>query len=175
MKKKITFTKKELDKYIQESVCKFLSSDKGKELISEYAITLGDYKNKIGDRLPIIIIHICLIKYQQLFDGNSNVIEHWKGEIFDFIDYIFNQTPKAANTYNDRLKAVRAKFIELDLFNASKIEKIITKKFNKEYSKIKTDAFYYTCQDFVDNIATNLVNVISSNDYDVLSDFLKDL
>lgn len=170
----ICITKEELENFITESIQNFLLSDKGKSLISEYAITLSDYKNKIGDRLPIIIIHISLIKYQTSI-GKYDYVEHWKGEVFDLIDYIFNQTPKAANTFSCRLKATKSKFDELDLFNVDKIAKIISNKFSKEFDKIDKNIYITICENFVNNIANNLINTIASNDYDVLNDFINSL
>lgn len=145
------------------------------EVISEYAIPLEQYRDKIGERLKTIISHICLVLYQKRF-GYEERVNYWRNEIYNKVSPLFKFKIKNGDNEKTKRKALAKLFSELKLNEPKVISTIIFEKFDKEYGEnIKKDDFNDVCRIFALETLSYFLETLCRQDENYLRDFVENL
>lgn len=169
MAKIIKITEEELNQIITEKVNKILN-DKG--LLQEFfAFSRSEYSNKWDGMIFPIISHLCLVIYSSKYGSENKIcqdnLNHWKGEVFGFINNFKSLKLKNGNytkEYNVYLGELQ-KMECLDI-NDSIYNDIRTNIFNKKEHLTPTEEEW---KDVVTSCIEHILNIIqlmASDRYD---------
>lgn len=117
--KKIILNNKQFNSLINES-----------QFINEfYDISRKDYKNNLESLLPLILIHIYLIKYSKTSNLNTETISHWLSEIESWCAKLKNYTLKTNKNSEIKYKVFDEVYSSI---NQKRLQKYILMKCEKE-------------------------------------------
>lgn len=84
--------------------------------ITEMALDVSDYKNKLLDRAEQIIQNWCLVYYCNHYDKNNINIKHWKTELKAQLSFFYNKKIKVPNRV-DKIKDIFINKLELNTYS----------------------------------------------------------
>ena len=161
MKKEIEFL---IERLVRQEISQLL----------EYAHPRKEFIYRVENLIKQVIIHLCLIKYNR-FLHVEEYVEHWKSELFGWINSLANMDIKKNNSPSNRLDAVMEAMNNMDyLTNINKIKNCIVPKARKENMDINSKAMEYAineCQIALPHIAS----IIANNDMIGCDNFIKNL
>ena len=133
-------------------------------LVSEMSIPLKRFRERSdGIRLPLIR-HWCLCKWCQLFDKENQNLNHWKDEVFAFIDDL--QSIDIKNGISKKKTLTNMWLNDYDFNNANKVFKIIRGTFRREGIEDESQLMEVSSE-FASNGVNGLIDVISNDDINV--------
>lgn len=140
----------------------------------EYAYTRSDYIFRVENLFKQIIIHFCLIKHNR-YINNEKYIQHWKHELFGWINSLSNMDMKKNNNPKNRLDAIIQALNNIGyLEDINKIKNCLIPKLRKENIDANSEPINYAineCQKTLPYIA----NIIANNDMITCDNFINDL
>ena len=163
-----------------KTIKQFISEHLIKTEIFEMAKTLDQYKSIIESQIPMLIAHIILVMKSRK-ENSDEYISHWKKEIGGFMRNCINFRLKTKDTYNSRYKHIYDVYInqlELDSNDDFIIGKIWNKCFEEGYdfdNKQVYDEFIDLVHEFQDNYLDEIIDVIASNDFAKITNFINKL
>jgi hypothetical protein len=136
------FTKDEIKYVIQESLSECLER---MGILTEMAMSLKDFKNRIFFGRVNLVENWCLCKYCQLFDRENTCFSHWKRELRECLSSLKRVELKSNVDPRKPLKKVLVDDCELN--NPSIVKKLINDKFNEE-RLFNREQDYIVCEHF---------------------------
>lgn len=163
-----------LREIIREEINKYFSN---KMLFEFYAYERSDFRDIVRQHLPQIIIHWCLIRYFRLVDIDNQCINHWKGEINNWLSYLSRlDIKKHIKDYNFKLKTIKQVWEDEELYNnMSSFIRCFKNKFKEENIDINTNDFKSViemCQT-ESNIIIDLIS--KANNFDAIEEYVHSL
>lgn len=144
-------------------------------LMEYYAFERSDFQDKIEARIPIIFVHWCMVKYNQLNNTNCPYINHWKDEIHAQLLYLTRLKIKKNNTYDYRLKAIQqiwndAEFTD-DVYN---LALCFERKFKQEHIDVNSTTFQEVLKQW-QNECDLIMQLIATNDLKQINEYLTNI
>lgn len=170
MKKIIKET--ELRRIIKESIEKVLN-EQGKHVLLEMPLHRKNYKERLTNELPQVIINWCLVHYCTIV-GQKHLKEHWKDELLGHIFNISSLSIKENDKPQKRLKVLSEIWIEDDYNKPENLTLKVCNKFIKEQININSEEYITTIQDCL-NCPKELFNVIISRDIETIRNYINSI
>ena len=167
MKKRIT--ESELRSIIKESVKKVLEG-REKHLLLEMPLHRKNYKERLTNELPQVIINWCLVHYCTIV-GQEHLKEHWKGELRGHIFNMSSLSIKENDSVEKRLKVLSEIWVEDDYDKPENLTLKVCNKFINEGINIDSEEYITTIQDCL-NCKDGLFNVILSRDIEATRSYV---
>lgn len=167
MKEKIT--ESELRSIIKESVKKVLEG-REKILLLEMPLHRKNYKERLTNELPQVIVNWCLVHYCTIV-GQERLKEHWKGELRGCIFNMSSLSIKENDSVEKRLKVLSEIWVEDDYDKPENLTLKVCNKFINEKININSEEYITTIQDCL-NCKDGLFNVILSRDIEMTRDYV---
>ena len=158
-----------IKKLIREEIQKYHNDNM---LFEFYAFERSDFQDKIEARIPIVFLHWCLIKYNQLINTHCPNINHWKDEIHAQLVYLTRLKIKKNNSYEYRLKAIQqiwddAEFTT-DTYN---LALSFERKFKEEHIDINSNPFQEVLKLWQEK-CNHIIKLIATNDLRQIQEYL---
>ena len=166
---KKTITESDLCKIIKETVKRVLE-ERDKHLLLEMPLHRKNYKERITNELPQVIINWCLVHYCTII-GRTQSKEHWKDELRGHIFGISSLSIKENDGVKKRLKVLSEIWAEDDYDKPKNLTLKVCNKFIKEQINIDSEEFVTTIQDCL-NCKEGLFNVILSRDIETARNYV---
>lgn len=93
-----------------------------------YALERSDFRDKVGRKMPAIILHWAMIRYNRILGNDAREINHWKNEIAALIESLMRTEIKKNNSTKARLRAVQQEWDAQDLWNGKKWASVFRRK-----------------------------------------------
>ena len=155
-----------VDKVVREKVCEIL--------MLEYAIDRKAFINRVWNLSPMLISHWCLIRYNRLTD-REEYIDHWKNEVFGWMEYISVMKLKRNNDVESRQKALLQAWDDLDyISNPEAIKAAIYRKFGNEEIDMRTPLIDEVANAFIADSHT-IIALISKGDVGEMREYINSL
>ena len=146
----------------QQMVNDMINVHEGKwPMISEMAIPLKAYVAKIESFKYELVKNWCLCKWCQMFDPSNKNFNHWKEELYNFMEQM--SAPKIKNNIGKKKHLKKYLIDWYELNDKDTVLDIIFAKFNKEkiIDKVQrisvAEAFINSIDDLIDAIDIGLI------------------
>ena len=155
-----------VDKVVREKVCEIL--------MLEYAIDRKAFINRVWNLSPMLISHWCLIRYNRLTD-REEYIDHWKNEVFGWMEAIQLLKLKGKNDVESRQKALSQAFNDIEYTTNPKVVKgAIRRKFHDEQIDINLPIIDEIICGFMSDIP-QLINLMANDDVQPMREYINSL
>lgn len=162
-------TEPELRSIIKESVKKVLEGCE-KHLLLEMPLHRKNYKERLTNELPQVIINWCLVHYCTIV-GQEYSKEHWKCELRGHIFNMSSLSIKGNDSAEKRLKVLSEIWVEDDYDKPENLTLKVCNKFINEKINIGSEEYITTIQDCL-NCKDELFNVILSRDIEATRSYV---
>lgn len=165
-----TINETELKAIIKETVQKVLNNQKN-NLLTEMSLRRKDYKERLANELPQVIINWCLVHYCSI-SGRVYLKEHWKDELRGHIYNMSSLSIKENDSAEKRLKVLRAIWQEDDYDKPDNLTLKVCNKFIKEDIDINSEEYIRVIQDCL-HCADALFDVILSRNVETIRNYVE--